>query len=461
MAAECEEFAMASACTSLPPIERRIAAVGDTRKVKLMGLLAERRHRGVLQVAMDYAAAGWAALHGLSLLCAVAGLAVIQTAAAESTWPTKTWPTTSPADVGLDAKILGALDADIAAGKYGYVDSMLVIRHGKIAFERTYKHDYDRIYGREAHAPGPLNAHDFSGPYNYFNPWWHPFYRRGDLHTMQSVTKTVTSLIIGIAIGRGDFPSLDTPVMSFFKASEVANLDDRKRHMTIRHLLTMTSGLDWNENLPYVDPKNSAVAMEAAFDWVKFTIDRPMVQEPGSAFQYNSGATQLLSHIFLSATGMDIEEYAHAHLFGPLGIDRYYWKRSPTGLADTGGGLYLAARDLTKIGYLVLKNGVWDGKAIVPADWIRESTTPSVKVSGTDMQYGYKWWLIPYAMKESSLAVCGVGFGGQYPIVMQDLNIVLVFTGWNLLPDRPSLSRRDAIDRVLDAVRDRQLRRPN
>jgi len=88
-----------------------------------MGLLAKRRHRGVLQVAMDYAAAGWAALPGLSLLCTVAGLAVIQTATAESTWPTKTWPTTSPADVGLDAKILGALDADIAAGKYGYVDS--------------------------------------------------------------------------------------------------------------------------------------------------------------------------------------------------------------------------------------------------------------------------------------------------------------------------------------------------
>jgi CubicO group peptidase (beta-lactamase class C family) len=186
-----------------------------------------------------------------------------------------------------------------------------------------------------------------------------------------------------------------------------------------------------------------------------------MTQEPGSAFQNNSGATQLLSHIFLSATGMDIEEYAHAHLFGPLGIDRYYWKRSPTGLVDTEGGLYLAARDLAKIGYLVLKNGVWDGKTIVPVDWIRESTTPSVKVSGTDMQYGYKWWLIPYAMKESSLAFCGLGFGGQRAIVMQDLNIVLVFTGWNLLPDRPSLSARDAIDRVLDAVRDRQLRRPN
>ena len=134
MAAECEEFAMASACTSLPPIERRIAAVGDTRKMRLMVLLAKQRHRGVLQVTMEYAAAGWAALHGLSLLCAVAGLAVIQTAAAESTWPTTTWPTTSPADAGLDATILGALDADIAAGKYGYVDSMLVIRHGRITF---------------------------------------------------------------------------------------------------------------------------------------------------------------------------------------------------------------------------------------------------------------------------------------------------------------------------------------
>ena len=118
--------------------------------------------------------------------------------------------------MGLDANVLTRLDTDIAAGKFGYVDAMLIIRHGKIAYERTYQHNYDSIYGQEARTTGPMNAHDPSGPYNYFNPWWHPFYQRSDLHTMQSVTKTVTSVVIGIAMGRHQFPSLDTPVLTFF-----------------------------------------------------------------------------------------------------------------------------------------------------------------------------------------------------------------------------------------------------
>ena len=131
-------------------------------------------------------------------------------------WPTHDWPTAAPAAVGLDAKVLAAFDADLAAGKYGLVDSMLVIRHGRVAYERSYPHDYDAIYGEQAKKPSGLNALDPGGPYNYFNPWWHPFYRRGDLHTMQSVTKTVTSVVIGVATARHEFPPLDTPVLSFF-----------------------------------------------------------------------------------------------------------------------------------------------------------------------------------------------------------------------------------------------------
>ena len=227
---------------------------------------------------------------------------------AQSSWPTKGWPTSTPGAEGLDAKILGAFDADLAGGKYGYVDSMLVIRHGKVVLDRTYKNDYDKIYAKEAAEPGPLNANDPTGPYNYFNPWWHPFYHRGDLHTMQSVTKSVTSIVIGIATARKEFPALDTPVLSFFDASKVANVDDRKRRMTLRHLLTMSSGLDWDEDLPYADPKNDSSRMEATFDWVRYTIDRPMKQEPGTTFKYSSGVTQLLSHIFHVATHQDIED---------------------------------------------------------------------------------------------------------------------------------------------------------
>src|SRR5262245_1031076 len=378
-------------------------------------------------------------------------IAMSATLVAQSAWPTKRWPTSTPAAEGLDAKVLSAFDAVLAAGKYGYVDSMLVIRHGKVVFDRTYKNDYDKIYAKEAAEPGPLNANDPSGPYNYFNPWWHPFYRRGDLHTMQSVTKTVTSIVIGIAATRKEFPALDTPVLSFFDAAKVANVDDRKRRMTIRHLLTMSSGLDWDEDLPYADPKNDSSRMEASFDWVRYTIDRPMKQEPGTTFKYSSGVTQLLSHIFHVATRQDIEEYASRHLFTPLGIDRYFWKRSPTGLVDTEGGLFLRTHDLAKIAYLYVKNGVWEGKPIVTPDWVKQSLAPSIAV-GDGVQYGYKWWLYPYAKGDGRLAWGGSGLGGQRPIYFPDYDLLVVFTGWNILPNRPSLTPRIAIDRILEAV---------
>jgi CubicO group peptidase (beta-lactamase class C family) len=375
--------------------------------------------------------------------------------AAQSTWPGAAWPRSTPQAEGLDPKKLAAFDADIAAGKYGNVDAMLVIRHGKAVYDKTYARDYDTIYKREAREPGPLNAHDPSGPYNYFNPWWHPFYQRGDLHTMQSVTKTVTSTTIGVAVARGEFPSLDTPVLSFFDVTKVANVDDRKRKMTLRHLLTMTSGLEWDEDVPYADPRNMSSLMEATFDWVQFTIDRPMAQEPGTKFQYSSGVTQLLSYIFWKATGRDIEEYARQHLFTPIGITRYFWKRSPTGLADTEGGLFLNAHDLARVGYLFMKNGVWNGKPIVTPDWVKTATAPAITVSADGVKYGYKWWLYPYAKGDDRLAWGGSGFGGQRVIGFPDYDLLIVFTGWNVLPEGPSLSPRVAIDRVLEALADR------
>ena len=252
---------------------------------------------------------------------------------AQSEWPTREWSVTTPPEVGLDANVLASFDADIGDGRYGYVDSMLVIRHGKVAYERYYRHDYKSIYSEEAKTPGPLVVNDPTGPYNYFNSWWHPYYRDSTLHSMQSVTKSVVSVVIGIAVGRNEFPDLYTPVLSFFEPDEVANVDDRKRRMTIRHLLTMSTGLDWNEDLPYTDPKNTFVIMAPSKDWVQYTIDRPMAENPGEAYQYNSGATLILGQVFRKATGIDLEEYAVKHLFAPLGIDKYFWKRTPSGLA--------------------------------------------------------------------------------------------------------------------------------
>jgi hypothetical protein len=151
----------------------------------------------------------------------------------------------TPASVGLDEAALAGFDKDLASGKYMLVDSFELFRCGREVFARKYTHDYGRIYGAEAKTKGPLNAH-LTGPYNYFDPDWHPYYHGTDMHTMQSVSKTVTSVIYGVATTRGDFKAdLDTPVLKFFDASKVKNVDDRKRRMTLKHVLTMTTGLDW------------------------------------------------------------------------------------------------------------------------------------------------------------------------------------------------------------------------
>ena len=366
------------------------------------------------------------------------------------------WPTATPKSVGLDDKKLAAFDTDIAAGKFGYIDSVTIVRRGKLVFEKRYPHDYDKIYGAEAKKQSPLNPHDPTGPYNYFNSWWHPWYQRGELHTLQSVSKTITSIIVGVALYRGDFGAdIDAPVMNFFDPSKVQNVDERKRRMTIRHLLTMSAGLDWREDLPYSDPNNTGIQMEASCDWVQYTINRPMAHEPGKVYHYNSGATQLLAHVFRVATGTDIEDYAVRHLFTPLGIKQHYWKRTPSGLVDAEGGMYLRPRDVAKLWYLFLKDGKWDGKQIVSAEWVKDSLKPAFDL-GADRpdpasfpKYGLKWWLYPYGKDNKMMAWAGSGFGGQRPIVLPEYDIVAVYTAWNH-GSGPSMRARDAIYRLVE-----------
>ena len=392
--------------------------------------------------------------HGAPALLMLLAAFNVEAAPAQQPAPGRDWPTAAPARVGLNAAVLDSIDAEITAGRYGLVDRMLVIRHGTVAYDRSYVQDYDAAYGDSARAANPLNAGDLSGPYNYFNPWWHPYYRRGTLHTLQSVTKTITSVIIGVAVTRGDFPSIDTPVLAWFDTARVANIDERKRRMTVRHLLTMTGGLSWNENLPYIDPNNTGSALEASPDWVQFTIDRPMMREPGTEFNYSSGESALLAHVFRRATGMDIEEYAARHLFGPLGIRQWFWKRSPSGTADTEGGLYLETRDLARIWYLFLQGGVWNGTRVVSPEWVRASVTPAVSVSPAPgaPKYGYLWWLYPDPLDDARSIWGGSGFGGQWPMAFPDLDLVVVFNSWNILPGRGGLPIRQLRERLARAV---------
>jgi CubicO group peptidase (beta-lactamase class C family) len=375
---------------------------------------------------------------------------VSHTTAQDARERAKEWPALAPGAAGLDQAALAALDADLASGKYGLVDSMLVIRCGKQAFERSYARAYDKIYGERAKRTGPLN-HDLQGPYNYFSTEFHPYYKHSDLHTMQSVSKTVTSITIGLAMHRGEFKAdLDAPILKYFDGYQIANVDDRKRRISLRNLLTMTAGLEWHEDLAYDDPKNSADVMEATHDWVRYVIGQPMVSEPGKVFVYNSGVTELLAYIFKRETGKNVDEYAAEHLFGPLGM-HYFWKHTPLGLPDTEGGLYLASRDLARIGQLFLQGGLWDGKQIVPLDWIKQSVAPAISTGDGGWKYGFQWWLVPYGKSGEKLAWAAHGFGGQQLMVIPEYDLIAVFTGWDILPSSEK-HKHDQLERVLAAV---------
>jgi CubicO group peptidase (beta-lactamase class C family) len=282
---------------------------------------------------------------------------------------------------------------------------------------------------------------------------------------MQSVSKSVTSALVGIAVGEGRIPGVDAKAMPFFADFGIPS-DPRRDRMTIADILTMRTGIRWDEeSTEYTDPRNNCAVMESKVDWVRYVLEQPMAEEPGRRFVYNSGATELLSYLLAKTTGKPADEYAKERLFEPLGIS-FYWKRTPKGLADTEGGLYLSSRDLAKIGYLYLHDGVWDGRRILPEGWVRDSTREWTKTNEPPYGYGYQWWTLPPAAgerraggdaerregrpPETSGAFLAWGYGGQLLIVVPDLDLLAVFTGWNIY-GHPELDPAYALGRLLDS----------
>jgi CubicO group peptidase (beta-lactamase class C family) len=313
-----------------------------------------------------------------------------------------------------------------------------------VVYEREYDHSkaYVRLFAGKGEP----------GIYNYYDPGWHPYYKSTRLHTMQSVSKSVTSALIGIAIGEGKIPGVDAKVMSYFPELGMPP-DPRRDRMTLRDVLTMTTGIKWDEeSADYTDPRNNCAVMESKDDWVRYVLEQPMAVAPGQTFVYNSGATELLSGILQKATGKPADDYAKEHLFAPLGITDFYWKRTPKGLADTEGGLYLKPRDLAKLGELYMHDGVWRGTRVLPAGWAAESTRSRVTADG-DFGYGYQWWVMPEAFGNGEKAFFAWGYGGQFLFVVPRLELIAVFTGWNIY-DKPELDPKLALSRVLKAVKD-------
>ena len=330
------------------------------------------------------------------------------------------WPSANPAQEGIAPAVINGIHEDILSGKYGFIDRFLLIRNEKVLADYSYAQDYRPV----------MEKYDATNHmYNYDHIDWHPFYRGTRLHTLQSVTKSVTSLLLGIAIDEGHLANEEEMAMSFFETYDPDLSDDRRRSMTVGDLLTMRSGIGWNED-DYQDPRNSCILLEASSDWIRFIIDQPMDAEPGQTFAYNSGASVLLGKIVRQATGRRIDKWAEEKLFAPLGITDYYWKITPKGEVDTEGGLYLTSYDLAKIGHVMMNEGLWQGKRIVSAEWVNRSIAPSVRFD-EDSGYGYQWWVPRYEDGETKI-FAGNGYGGQFLLVVPEEDLVLVFNGWNI-----------------------------
>ena len=353
----------------------------------------------------------------------------VQTVLEATSWPTDGWSRSAPEDEGIDGAALAALDAQLAAGAYGNVDALFVTRHGQRVADFRYAHDYVEInssYEQEPHQ------------YNYYNPDYHPFREGSSVHTIQSITKSVTSALIGIAIHRGEIEGTDVAALSYLSDWEIPDPDGMKATITLEDVLTMRPGFEWDEfSLPYTDMGNDAAQLEASDDWLQFVLDKPMAAVPGESFIYNSGNSMIMSAILRAATGLHAGEYAEQHLFGPLGINNYYWKAIPDGLQDTEGGLYLRPEDLAKIGYLFLRDGVWDGVRLLPEGWVKRSARPWVSFptpENPDLKggYGFQWWIIEAANGDVPMKYGGLGYGGQLLIIVPELDIVAVVNSWNI-----------------------------
>lgn len=297
----------------------------------------------------------------------------------ETYWPTQGWQTSTPEEQGFDSgKLADGLDA--IQEKNIHIDSLLIIRNGYMILD-SYLYPFDN------NIP----------------------------HKLASVTKSVMTTLIGIAIDQGKF-QLDQPMVSFFSEREIANLDANKKLITVRHLVSMRNGFDSG---CLSGDEYTLNKMRANPDWVQASLDRKMAREPGKNFCYDSPGMHLLSAILQQATGMTALDFAQQYLFEPLGIQEVLWESDPQGYTHGWGDLYLKPRDAAKIGYLWLNHGIWEGNQIVSSRWVADSVTAYSNSSGDG--YGYGWWV-------SDDNYYAYGRGGQNIKVFPSYNAIVVTT---------------------------------
>ena len=247
-------------------------------------------------------------------------------------------------------------------------------------------------------------------------------------HDLRSTTKSITSILMGIAIDKGFIENVNDPISKYLKKLvPTKNIDERKKKITIKHLLTMSTGLDCNDW-----DKKSKGQEDKIFKkshWLQCFLNLSMVNEPGEVSNYCTMGQVLATEIISQASGMTIDKFAEKYLFIPLDVSNVSWGHtSKKEIIPSGKRLYMTSRDMAKIGQLILNNGKWKEKQVVSKKWITESTTPKIKITGID--YGYLWWNIPFKVNDKMfISKIATGNGGQYIMVLPELDMVAVFTG--------------------------------
>jgi CubicO group peptidase (beta-lactamase class C family) len=300
-------------------------------------------------------------------------------------WPTEQWQNSTPEEQGMNSVLLENMIDYIDEESFN-IDSIIVIRHGYIVLEEY---------------PTSL-------------------YNENRSHYWYSVTKSFTSSLIGIALDNGYIDNVSQTVLSFFPERDISNWDERKERITLENLLTMRSGLFWDESsAPFTSPENGIFHLMNR-DGVQYVLELNMTSEPGEEWHYNTGASHLLSAIVQQTTGLTALDFAREYLFEPLGISNVFWSSDASGVTRGGFDLYIRPRAAAKFGYLFLNNGTWDGTQIISHDWINASTSTFTKLD-TDTGYGYQWW--------TSLGYYyAAGLYGQYIFVTPDKDLVVVFS---------------------------------
>lgn len=335
-------------------------------------------------------------------------------------------------EVNMDPGSIGAAVDDIHSGKYGEIHSLLIYKDGKLVFEEYF--------------PG----HDYSwdGP-NFQGTW--VSWNRDKEHNIHSVGKSITSACIGIAIDQGFIDSVDQSIFDYLPEHQHLKITG-KDQITIEHLLTMTSGLEWDEwGTSYSNEENDVIALWVdCDDPVACVLEKPLVSKPGTDFTYSGGNMIVLGEIIKNATGMDIEAFSGRYLFAPMGIEAPEWRWiGDSGVVYAGGDQKLTPREMLKFGATYLNDGFWDGQQIVSERWVQHSNNP---YSGPDNSwlnhllrpippgdntwgprgYSYAWWTHMFSHSgERFPAFWAFGFGGQKIVVFPDQNAVVVFTAGN------------------------------